>query len=192
MGRQARGRRWLGRRPPGRRPLGRRALGRGDLLADVGWGDAAVAQDPRHRAARLPERGKEQMLGRELDARFPGILGRGLDQPPGVRSVSQLLPAPPRPAPPSAGFEPGPDLIGLESESPKHRLAGGAGTKQRQHDVLRADRIVPQPLRLVARLRQRLLGAFAQCVRLDAGCGFGAQSGLASSMSMIGMPSSTA
>jgi hypothetical protein len=58
--------------------------------------------------------------------------------------------------------------------------------------VLRSDRIVSQPPGLVPRLRERLLGAFAQSVRLDAGCGFGAQSGLASSMSMIGMPSSTA
>jgi hypothetical protein len=58
--------------------------------------------------------------------------------------------------------------------------------------VLRADRIVPQPSRLVPRLRERLLRPFAQCVRPDAGCGVGAQSGLASSMSMIGMPSSTA
>jgi hypothetical protein len=58
--------------------------------------------------------------------------------------------------------------------------------------VLRADRIVAQPSGLVPRLGEHLLGAFAQCVRLDAGCWVGAQSGLASSMSMIGMPSSTA
>jgi hypothetical protein len=58
--------------------------------------------------------------------------------------------------------------------------------------VLHADRIVPQPSGFLARLGERLLGALAQRVRLDAGRWVGAQSGLASSMSMIGMPSSTA
>jgi hypothetical protein len=58
--------------------------------------------------------------------------------------------------------------------------------------VLRADRIVAQPPGFFPRLSERLLRALAQRVRLDARCGVGAQSGLASSMSMIGMPSSTA
>ena len=70
--------------------------------------------------------------------------------------------------------------------------ADAAGTEQGEEDVLRADRIVTQPSGLFPRPGERLLGALAQRVRLDAGCGVGAQSGLASSMSMIGMPSSTA
>jgi hypothetical protein len=106
--------------------------------------------------------------------------------------MRQLIPAPPRPATPSTGFEPSPDLLRLESESAKHRLAGPAGLEQCEKDVLRADRIMPQPSSLLPRLRERLFRAFAQWVRLDAGRGLGAQSGLASSMSMIGMPSSTA
>ncbi len=70
--------------------------------------------------------------------------------------------------------------------------ADAAGTQQGEENVLRADRFVAQPAGLFPRLGERLLGALAQRVRLDAGCGVGAQSGLASSMSMIGMPSSTA
>jgi hypothetical protein len=58
--------------------------------------------------------------------------------------------------------------------------------------MLRADRLVPQPKGLLPRLGEHLLGARAQRVGLDSGCRIGAQSGLASSISMIGMPSSTA
>jgi hypothetical protein len=58
--------------------------------------------------------------------------------------------------------------------------------------VLRPDRSVPQPSGFVPRLRERLLGALAQGVRLDAGRGIETQSGLASSISIIGIPSSTA
>jgi hypothetical protein len=57
--------------------------------------------------------------------------------------------------------------------------------------VLRPDGFVPETAGFLPRLGQRLLGAGTDGAGVDAGCGVGAQSGLASSMSMMGMPSST-
>ena len=106
--------------------------------------------------------------------------------------MHQLFPAPSRPAPASAGLEARAEVGRLQAEAPEDGLGHAAGTEEGEKDVLRADRIVAQPSCLVPRLGERLLGALAQRVRPDAGFGLGAQSGLASSMSMIGMPSSTA
>jgi hypothetical protein len=58
--------------------------------------------------------------------------------------------------------------------------------------VLRTDGLVAETAGLLPRLGQGLLGAGTYGAGVDAGCGIGAQSGLASSMSMMGMPSSTA
>ncbi len=132
------------------------------------------------------------MLRRELRAGLARLLGGGLDQSLGMRGVGRVFPATSWPAPPSAGLEPRADLVRLQADAPEDRLGYAAGTEQGEEDVLRADGIVPQLSRFIPRLGERLLGALAQRMRLDAGCGVGAQSGLASSMSMIGMPSSTA
>ena len=132
------------------------------------------------------------MFGRKLRAGLARLLGSGLDEPFGVGGVGQLFSAPSRAAPASTGFEPRADLGRLEADPPEDGLGHAAGTEECEEDVLRADRIVAQPLGLIPRLGERLLGALAQRMRLDAGCRVGGQSGLASSMSMIGMPSSTA
>ena len=132
------------------------------------------------------------MLGRELRAGLARLLGGGLDQPLGVRCVRRLFPAPARPALPPPGLEPRADLVHIQADAPENGFPDAAGTEQGEENVLRADRIVTQPSGFFSRPGERLLGAFAQRVRLDAGCGVGAQSGLASSISMIGMPSSTA
>jgi hypothetical protein len=58
--------------------------------------------------------------------------------------------------------------------------------------VLGADGVMSQPLGLRPRVLERALDGRAQRARVEAGNGIGTQSGLASSMSMMGMPSSTA
>jgi hypothetical protein len=58
--------------------------------------------------------------------------------------------------------------------------------------VLGADGVVTQPLGLGPRVVERALDRRAQRARVETGNGIGTQSGLASSMSMMGMPSSTA
>ena len=132
------------------------------------------------------------MFGRELRAGLARLLGGGLDEPLGVGSVGHLFSALSRAAPASTRFQPHTDLGRLQAEPPEDWLGHAAGTEECEEDVLRADRIVTQPAGLIPRLGERLLAALAQRVRLNAGCRIGGQSGLASSISMIGMPSSTA
>lgn len=97
-----------------------------------------------------------------------------------------------RAAPATARLEPRAYLRRVETEAAQHRLCPAAGTEDREQDVLGADGLVTQALGFFPRLGQRLLGAGTEGAGIDAGCGVGAQSGLASSMSMMGMPSSTA
>jgi hypothetical protein len=80
----------------------------------------------------------------------------------------------------------------VESQATQHRLRGTAGAEDRQENVLRTDGLVAQAVGFLPRLDQGLLRRGAEGARGDSGCGVGAQSGLASSMSMMGMPSSTA
>jgi hypothetical protein len=89
-------------------------------------------------------------------------------------------------------LEPGAHLRGVKPEAVQHRLGPAAGTEDREQDVLRSDGLVAEPTGFLPRLGQGLLGAGTEGAGVDAGCGVGAQSGLASSMSMMGMPSSTA
>ena len=91
-----------------------------------------------------------------------------------------------------ARLETGAHLGRVQTESAQHRLGPAAGAEDREQDVLRADGLVAEAAGFLPRLGQRLLGAGTKGARVDAGCGFGSQSGLASSMSMMGMPSSTA
>ena len=58
--------------------------------------------------------------------------------------------------------------------------------------MLGADRVVTQALGLGPRVIERALDLGAQRARIEAGNGIGTQSGLASSISMMGIPSSTA
>ena len=178
---------WTGVLAAGARSSSSRILGRRD---------AGIAQNPGHRATRLVQRRQQQMFGADLRARLPCLLRRGLDQPLGVRRVGGLLRAPAaaaaRTAAATAGLEPLAHFVGLEADAPHQRLAAGARAQQGEQDVLRADGAVAQADGFLARPRERLLGGGAQRMRLDSGCGVGAQSGLASSMSMMGMPSSTA
>jgi hypothetical protein len=74
----------------------------------------------------------------------------------------------------------------------EHGTGGAVIPEQGQHDVLGADSIMLQPERDGASILERALRARTQRVWVDPGCGrLLAQSGFASSMSMIGMPSST-
>ena len=108
-----------------------------------------------------------------------------------MRSVGGFI-ATARSAPAPARLEAGADLLRVETDATQYRLGPPAGTEDREQDVLRPDGLMAEPAGFLPRLGQRLLGTGSQGARVDAGCGFGSQSGLASSMSMMGMPSSTA
>ena len=178
---------------PADRGAGRLDRGSGvELGADPLRRDAGLAEDARHGSAGLVQRGQEQMIAGELAAGFPGLLRRVLDEPLRVRRVRRLVATAPRAAPPAARLEAGAHLGQVQTESAQHRLGAAAGTEDREQDVLRADGLVAEAAGFLPRLGQRLLGAGTKGARVDAGCGFGSQSGLASSMSMMGMPSSTA
>jgi hypothetical protein len=109
-----------------------------------------------------------------------------------MRGVRRLVAAATRPAPAPTRLESRAHLGEVESKTPQDRLGPAAGTEDGKEDVLRPDRLVSQAAGLLPRFGQGLLGAGAEGAGIDAGCGLGAQSGLASSMSMMGMPSSTA
>ena len=132
------------------------------------------------------------MLGGEARARLPRLLRGRLDQALGVRGVGQLLGAPSGPPASAGGLEPLPHAIEVETEPLEDRTAGALGLEQREHDMLGADRIVPQAHRFRTRRLEHLLGPSAQGSRVDARSGsFLGQRGFASSISMMGMPSST-
>jgi len=79
----------------------------------------------------------------------------------------------------------------FETQAHQQRLAGAAGLQQRQQDMLGPDRIVPEAQGLGAGIVEGALDRGAQRAGIEARRGLGSQSGLASSMSMMGMPSST-
>ena len=106
--------------------------------------------------------------------------------------VGQVLRAAPGLAAAAPTLEPLTDARHIEAQLPKRRSARAVGAEQRQHDVLGPDGVVLESHRLGPRLVERPLGAGAQRVRIHAGRRtFLAQSGFASSTSMMGMPSST-
>jgi hypothetical protein len=112
-----------------------------------------------------------------------------------MRGVGQLLRRSTSPAPPSAGLEPFLDHRQAESKSLKQGRSDPIPSDQTEDDVLSADGIMPQAPRLSPCILERPLRLGAQRVRVKAGWRMRAwwltQSGLASSISMMGMPSST-
>ncbi len=184
--------------PRCRRPLRRPASGRRHAGCLVRSGTTAglrgthITQDPGHGAARLVQRGLKQLIHGERRPRFSRRLRRRLDQALGVRGVRQLLTLTSGASPTASGLQLRTHLLGIQAQTAECRLGHAAGTEQCQDDVLGPDRVVAQPDRFLPRLCQRRFGAFAQGVGFDAGSRVRAQRGLASSMSMIGMPSSTA
>ena len=178
-------------RGPARRGAG--TVGRGDRGPHTIRVGPDLRQHLAHRAARLQQRRQHELLGGKAGASFTGLLGRRLDEALGVRGVGELLRGPARPAAAAAGFEPLARSLHVEAQALEHRPAGAVGADQRQHDVLGSDRVVLQPDRLGPGAFQGALRAGAQRMGIDAGRrSFLAQSGFASSTSMMGMPSSTA
>ena len=132
------------------------------------------------------------MIGPHDRPRLTRLLRGHVEQPLRVGGVGQPLPAA-CPASPPAGLEALAHPLGLESEPGQHRLRRSARLEQRQQDVLGTDGVMTQALGLRPRVLERALDRRAQCARVETeGNGIGSQSGLASSMSMMGMPSSTA
>ena len=132
------------------------------------------------------------MITGELAAGLPGLLGGVLDQPLRVGRVRGLVASASGATPPAAGLETGAHLRRVQPKAAQHRLGPAAGTKNREQDVLRPHGFMAEATGVLPRLGQRLLGTGSDGAGVDAGGGVGAQSGLASSMSMMGMPSSTA
>ena len=132
------------------------------------------------------------MIAGELAAGLAGFFGGVLDQPLRVRRVRGLIATTSRLASATPRLEPRAHLRRVKPEAVQHRLGPAAGAEDREQDVLRADGLVAEAAGFLPRLGQRLLSAGTKGARVDAGCGFGSQSGLASSMSMMGMSSSTA
>ena len=118
------------------------------------------------------------------------LLGRDIEQPLGVGGVGQVFAAA-GPTAPTPRLEPLAHPPWVEPQAREQRLAGAAGLHQRQQDMLRPDRIVPESLGLGSGIVERALDGRAQRIGIEARRGLGSQSGLASSMSMMGMPSST-
>jgi hypothetical protein len=110
-----------------------------------------------------------------------------------VRGVRQLLAARALLSPPSTGLEPFLYLGALQAEGGKEARRGPTIAQQAQQDVLGTDRVMSQPDSLDARTLERTLCVSAERVRIDPGWRMRwlAQSGLASSINMMGMPSST-
>jgi len=132
------------------------------------------------------------MLLAQLGASLACLLLGRLDEPLGVRRIRELIAAAARPAAPPAGLEPLAHTTRVEPEPLQHGSGRAVGPEQREHDVLRADRVVLQAHRGGAGLVERALRAGAERVWIALRCGtFLAQSGFASSISMIGIPSST-
>jgi hypothetical protein len=99
------------------------------------------------------------------------------------------------PAGPAAGLQLGLHRTGVEAKPLKNSGSSAVPPDQTEKDVLRSYRIVPQADRLPAGIFQRTLCLSAEGVRIDSGGGKSGwwltQNGLASSISMMGMPSST-
>jgi hypothetical protein len=107
-----------------------------------------------------------------------------------VRGVGQPLTACPTAA--AAGLEALAYPRWVEPQARQDRLRWPARLQQSQQNVLGADGVMTQPLSLGPRVVERALDRRAQRARVETGNGIWIQSGLASSMSMMGMPSSTA
>ena len=133
------------------------------------------------------------MLGTQPGAGHARLLLRQFDQPPRVRGVRELDGPGGRAPPAPARLEPLAHSLDVQAQPLEHGSRRPLGPEQREHDVLGPDGVVLQAERNRARLVERALRARAQGVGIDPLSGtFRAQSGFASSMSMMGMPSSTA
>ncbi len=177
---------------PLRRPRGRaRTLGASQDTPNPIWTDVGVTQNPGHRTPGLVQRRQQQVIGTHDRARLTRLLRRDVEQALGVGGVGQTLPAPGLAAT-AAGLEALPHASGVEPELRQHRLGGPARLQQGQQDVLGADGVMAQSLGLRPRFVERALNRGAQRAGVETGNGIGTQRGLASSMSMMGMPSSTA
>ena len=137
------------------------------------------------------QRRQQQVIGTDDRARLAGLLRRDVEQALRVGGIGETL-LTPRPAATPAGLEPLPHARGVESEPRQHRLGGSTRLQQGQQDVLGTDGVMAQPLGLGPRIVEGALNRGAQRAGVEAGNGIGTQRGLASSMSMMGMPSSTA
>ena len=112
-----------------------------------------------------------------------------------MRGVRQLLTARALLCPPSAGLELLLYRAAVQAEGRKEGRGGSTIAQQSQDDVLGTDRVVSQSDSLDAGTLERTLCVGAERVRIDPGWRMRrwwvTQSGLASSISMMGMPSST-
>ena len=182
---------------PGRR--GRPSVGRAVVRGPAQLGrapvgsDAGLGQHLAHRPPRLEQRGEQQMLGRELGAALAGLLRGRLDEALGVGGVRQLLDR--RRGAGPGGRPPSSRCRTRSASSPsrcKHRAAGPSGPS-------RASTMCSAPMASCSsRTASARASSSARCalgaqrVRIHARRGsFLAQSGFASSTSMMGMPSST-
>ena len=107
--------------------------------------------------------------------------------------VRQLLAAPAGLSSPYAGLEPLLYRAAVQAECGKEGRGGATIAQQPQKDVLGTDRVMPQSDSLCPGTLERALCVGAERVRIDPGWRMRrwlTQSGLASSISMMGMPSS--
>ena len=110
-----------------------------------------------------------------------------------MRGVRQLLAAPALLSSPDTGLEPLLYRAAVQAECGKEGRGGPSIAQQPQEDVLGTDRVMPQSDSLGARTLERTLCVGAERVRIDPGWRMRrwlTQSGLASSINMMGMPSS--
>ena len=145
------------------------------------------------RAARLEQRGQQQVLAGQPVPGLARLLRRHLDQALGVRGVDQLLGAAARPAAPATGLEPLPDAVDVEAQTREHGARPGRPGPSSASTMCSAPIASCSSRTASARAPSRARCALgAQRVWIHAGRGrVLAQSGFASSTSMMGMPSST-
>lgn len=137
------------------------------------------------------ERRQEQVLRGQAASGLTRLPGRDLDEPPGVRGVGELLSRASGPPPATAGLEPLPDLYRIEPQPGESGYGGPVFPQQAEQNVLGADGLMSQALGLGPGVLQGSLGTGAQRMGVQPGRRLSAQSGLASSINMMGMPSST-
>jgi hypothetical protein len=94
-------------------------------------------------------------------------------------------------APPTCGFEAFLHHGKVEAEPGKHRRGRSVVPQETKENVLGSDRVMPETNRLRPSALQGTLSLGAQRMRIHSGCWGLTQSGLASSISMMGIPSST-
>src|SRR6185436_817543 len=136
------------------------------------------------------QRSQQQLLGAEHRARLPSLFAGDFNEVLGVRGISQSVTGDPGPSATTAGRETALDLLQIQSE-PGENCAGLRGAQEREKDVLRSHGVVTQAFGFTPGVFQNPLGARTQGVRVHSGGRRCTQRGLASSISMIGMPSST-